>query len=258
METETLTLQAEQPVTETQEPVVDNAEVIPAEDTPQTESTTEELDKAEKQENHDIRRMKKFIQRAAVAEAEANALRAQLQGQSQQTQTQGLSRDQFGSEEAYLSAVVQQEVAKAVPALTQQLQQQAQLAKSKEAVAEIRKVHDDYDDVMQDALDIPVTPALTEALLASPMIEHLKYYLAKNPDKVEALSQMTPMRVAAEVGRLEAQLENQSKPAQRPVSKAKAPITPVKVQGASGRVDESKLSDQDWFKLDLQRRMKKR
>ena len=256
---ETLTLQQAEPVTEAQPEPVDNAETIPAEDTPQTESTTEELDKAEKQENHDIRRMKKFMQRAAVAEAEATALRAQLQSQgSSQTQTQGLSRDQFGSEEAYLSAVVQQEVAKAVPALTQQLQQQAQLSKSKEAVAEIRKLHDDYDVTMEDALDIPVTPALTEALLASPMIEHLKYYLAKNPDKVEALSQMTPMRVAAEVGRLEAQLENQSKPAQRPVSKAKAPITPVKVQGASGRVDESKLSDQDWFKLDLQRRMKKR
>ena len=52
---ETLTLQAEQPVTETQEPVVDNAEVIPAEDTPQTESTTEELDKAEKR----IRRLER-------------------------------------------------------------------------------------------------------------------------------------------------------------------------------------------------------
>lgn len=255
---ETLTLQQPEPVTEAQPEPVDNAETIPAEPTATTESTTEELDKAEKQENHDIRRMKKFIQRAAVAEAEAAALRAQLQGGGQQAQAPGLSREQFESEGAYLSAVVQQEVAKAVPALQQQLQQQAQLAKSKEAITEIRKTYADYDETMQDALDIPVTPALTEALLASPMIEHLKYYLAKNPDKVEALSNMTPMRVAAEVGRLEAQLENQSKPAPKLVSKAKAPITPVKVQGASGRVDESKLSDQEWFKLDLQRRMKKR
>jgi hypothetical protein len=256
---DTLTLQQPEPVTEAQPEPVDNAETIPAEPTAKTESTAEEFEQAEKQENHDIRRMKKFIQRAAVAEAEAAALRAQIQGSGQQAQAPGpLQREQFGSEEAYLSAMVQQEVAKAVPALTQQLQMQQQASKSKEAIQEIRAQHDDYDEVMSDALNIPVTQALQEALLSSPMLEQLKYHLAKNPDKVEELASMSPTRVAAEIGRLEAKLENQSKPAPRPVSKAKAPITPVKVQGASGRVDESKLSDQDWFKLDLQRRMKKR
>ena len=108
----------------------------------------------------------------------------------------------------------------------------------------------------------PIPDSVVPTVTQSPVFEHLRYYLTKHPDEAKALYTMSPARAAATVGKIEAKIESEidntkAKPAEVKVSKAPAPITPIKVQGSSGKIDENKLSDQDWFKLERQRTMDK-
>jgi hypothetical protein len=244
----------DQPQPETQ------TEIKPVETEAKAEPEAKAEDKVEQEiekETHDIRRMKKFMRRAAEAEAKYEALQAQLQPQTPVDNTP--KREQYPDDQSYLAAMVQHEVSKVVPVLHQQIQQAQIAEQAKASIAEVRRLHEDYDTVMEDANSIAIPPAAAEALRSSPMLEHLRYHLATHPEVIDRLYNLPPVRVASEIGKLEAEIERglttAKAPVERKVSNARPPITPVKLQGDSGKVDESKLSDQEWFKRDMARRI---
>ena len=137
-------------------------------------------------ENHDVRRMKSFMRRAAEAEAKALALETVVKGMGQiQPQNQEPQRANFNSDIEYYQAVrafdnrrfderLQQGKVEAI--------QQAQRQFFAQKVAEAKKELPDYDEVIADT-SAQFGPEVQEAIASSPIAGHLAYELAKDPDR---------------------------------------------------------------------------
>lgn len=114
---------------------------------------------------------------------------------------------------------------------------------------EFSKVTLDYEEVIGDS-ELNIPNAGMQYLVESEMGPQLAYHLAKKPDVAERLSRLSPARVIAELGKLEARLEdaktvakpNGDKPngeaadttqTPRQVSRAPAPIQPLSGDAAT-------------------------
>lgn len=104
-------------------------------------------------------------------------------------------------------------------------------------VEEARETITDYDKVLASS-KVPVSDEVGREILSSDKSALLSYYLAKNPDKLEALNSMTGRELAREIGRLEGVVRL---PAKNSKTNAPAPIAPLK-GGASPTFDPSKAS----------------
>lgn len=101
----------------------------------------------------------------------------------------------------------------------------------------------DYDKVLASASNVPVSDAVGREILLSDKSALLSYYLAKNPDKLEALNRMTGHELAREIGRLEGAVRM---PPKNTKTNAPAPIAPLK-GGASPTFDPTKASMDDYI-----------
>jgi hypothetical protein len=146
--------------------------------------------------------------------------------------------------------------------------QKAAAAQAEEAakahVAEARKVHDDYDEVIQ-ASDVKTHQRVLDYMTGSKWIAETAYYLAKNPDFVERINKLNPLAAIAEIGKLELTFEK-PKPAEvetpAPALKvpgAPAPIVPLQTN-ASGIVqtDPAKMDFKQLRKYEAERAAAKR
>lgn len=120
----------------------------------------------------------------------------------------------------------------------QQQEQQAQAAEHRKRENYSSKVKDfsekteDFHDVMEEAASEPLD---TDGIIYNTIIEsdigpQIAYYLAKNPDEVRKIREMSPQRRLLQLGKIEAKLENASAPAasSRPAkASAPAPVKPV-------------------------------
>jgi hypothetical protein len=106
----------------------------------------------------------------------------------------------------------------------------------------------DWDDVLDDA-DVPVTPALQEALLTSEQGADVLYYLAKHKDEAAKLATLSPFAVARAIGRIEATLVVSPSPSApvAPVVTAPPPVTPIGGGGGTRTtVDPGQMSPQEY------------
>jgi hypothetical protein len=110
-------------------------------------------------------------------------------------------------------------------------------------VEEAREKIDDYDKVLASAKHVPVTDAVAREILSSDKSALLSYYLAKNPDKLQALNEMSGSKLAREIGRLEGMVRM---PASNQKTSAPAPITSLK-GGAAPAFDPAKSSMDDYI-----------
>jgi hypothetical protein len=234
-------------VTETKPDVVDQQQTE-TEQKPEVKPEGEEHKPARFQKRIDRLTREKYELRGRV-----ETLEKMVQPQ-QQPQDLTPKREQFADDAAYLSAMIQHEVKKAMP-----VQQQPQPPVVN--VDEVRKTFDDYDEVMEDADNVSIPRAAADAVIASPLSGHLQYYLTKNPDKANALFSMSPIAAIREVGRIEAIIESdieaKKKQQPKPITKAKPPIEPVERSGDSGKIDPSKLSDKEWMKMEQAKLIKR-
>jgi hypothetical protein len=100
----------------------------------------------------------------------------------------------------------------------------------KKQINEVREQNDDFDEVMNQNIVIPMS--VQDAI---PTLENgaaVAYHIAKNPDIAKELMDMLPARAIAEVGRISERLLSASStarpaPVKKIVSKAEAPIQPV-------------------------------
>lgn len=100
----------------------------------------------------------------------------------------------------------------------------------------------DYNEVVGKS-DIPIANHVADALMDADRGPELAYHLAKNPDVATRLNEMSPMRAAVELGKIEASLEKAAPPLPPPAKKpsnAPAPITPVK-SGSTTAKDPAKM-----------------
>ena len=183
-----------------------------------------------------------LAERLRILEAAQNG-----QGQTaQQQETPPREEDFNGDYFAYLKAQAVFEARQSMRGEFEQIRTQAERERQARAeqesnasyanrVNEFRKGVSDYDDVMAEADDVPVSAAMVDVIRSSDKGPALAYWLAKNPDTATSIANMPPLLAARELGRLEASI-SQTKP--RTESRAPSPIRPV-----SGRAQIQKSPD---------------
>ncbi len=146
-------------------------------------------------------------------------------------------------------------------AVEEDRQRQAEAARAAEASAaqalaktridEAIKRYPDYVEVTQRA-DVRTHNAVLQYLTASEHIGDVSYYLATNPDFVERINKLNPLKAIAEIGKLESTFEkaaqsaapNAAAPAPaKLVTGAPAPIKPLSSQSVANiNVDPSQMT----------------
>jgi hypothetical protein len=217
------------------------------------------------------RRKDDYKQRAERAEAMIQQqMYQQLQPQQQPVQeSDEPARDQYADDAGYLKAWMEwskQGITKQVRQEFYQQQQETQQTQAKEAwdkkLAVTREKYPDYDEVLEDALDIKIPenlyPALTTALQESDLGGDIWYYLSSNPDEARRVMQMSPTRVALEIGRLESILESELKQTKKVlVSKAPSPVASPKASSGKSSRDPNKMTPEEYYAWRMEDKRKK-
>jgi len=199
--------------------------------------------------NHDVRRMRKFMERAFTAEGELKAYREMQAQQAAAAQESGEpKRDQYQDDLSYLEAR-QDHRFKQIEARQQPSQPRNNWVEKEDAA---RTAIPDFDDVMDEAREsgITIPQAAADAIASSILGPEIQYYIAKNPKEAERLwRNQIPVDQIRAIGRIEATIEakKNSKPVK--ISAAPKPITPVRANGGEVDIDRDKLSDKDWQAL---------
>lgn len=107
----------------------------------------------------------------------------------------------------------------------------------------IREKYEDFDDVVYDE-NLPVTPAMSEAILDSDIGPEILYHLGTNPKEASRIARLSPFAAAREIGKIELKL---STPQPKKPSNAPDPINPV---GGKEKVstDMEKIPIGEWMK----------
>jgi hypothetical protein len=127
-----------------------------------------------------------------------------------------------------------------------QVQDQLQTEQAKQVQSYVEKrdafktTHTDFDELMEDVADIPVSLVVQDIIITSEHGPALAYELAKNKEEFARINKLSPMAAARELGRLEAKFSSQAsqeKKTETKTTKAPAPLAPVR--GSSAAVPKS-------------------
>jgi len=135
----------------------------------------------------------------------------------------------------------------------QESQQMAHQERQRQKAVEFRVREEqfakDVPDYQQVAYYSPITPEIADVIMSSEKGPELAYYLGKHADVAESLSNMGPLDMAREIGRIEATRLVPKKPPS--VSKAPKPVP--QIQGTDDkppvRLDDPKISDAQFRRL---------
>lgn len=244
---------------------VPGVETKPEEQQPLKTFTQKELDEIlEKRLAKERRKREELKRRLEVTEELALRVRPKEPEQPAKPAEEGEpKRENYESYEAYIEARAEwradrkweekeakkrEEEAKT---RTQSEQQKLETSFREKAKA-VAKELEDFEDVMESS-DAPMTQQMADAILTSELGPKIAYHLAKNPEEAQRIATLPAARQAAEIGKLEARLEGETKkpePKKEP-SKAPDPIEPVGARSASA-------SDRPSDKDDIETWQKKR
>lgn len=185
------------------------------------------------------------------------------QQQREQQQRQVLERpperDEFRDDEAYVQAQIEHRAeVKAAQKLAERERVQQQERMTETFLEKAEKASERYAD-FQSVVSNPalaINDGMAEFIADSELGADVAYFLGKNPIKAAQIAQMSPIKAARELTRIEAEIA--SKPKATP-SKAPEPISPV---GSRGKATTSSLpSDDDdidtWMRKERERARKR-
>jgi hypothetical protein len=193
------------------------------------------------------------------AEAELAKLKAQIPA------TGKPKREDFEDEDTFFEALTdwkidvkmrsQQEVVAKKAGEETEKQAAEEIEQELEEISERgRDKHEDYNTVVFDK-DLVLTQGMVETIIHSDIAEEILYYLGKNPDISAAIGEMTALKAAKEIGRIEARLvEGEKKPEEKKaepptpakkLTKTPEPIEPVRSTGATEK-DPSQMSPKEY------------
>lgn len=119
------------------------------------------------------------------------------------------------------------------------------------AVVELETEGVDVNKYIERASELPQLPIqLDQFGLSAKDTLKLATELLDDEETYISLSQMNPVQAAAKIG---AMIESKKTKAPSPVSKAPPPIKPVQANAAVAR-DPSKMSDDEWYKAEINKR----
>lgn len=166
-------------------------------------------------------------------------LREQAQTQSAKEEPQ---REAFGSDETYLRAQVEHLAAQRAEQLFSEREKQREAERRTESFLQKAEAaserYADFDEVVNNP-SLRINEAMAEFISESDVGGELAYHLGKNPLKASSIAQMSPVKAARELARMETELANKPKPK---ASNAPEPITPV---GGRGKVTQSSNPSDD-------------
>ena len=118
---------------------------------------------------------------------------------------------------------------------------QKQIDAHTERVKAFAKSKPDFQDVLSEVDDIPMSVTVQEVILASEDGPALMYELAKNPEEFERICRLPAIAAARELGKFEASLkrDSESKQETREVKTTKAPKPLNPIGAKSGAVAKS-------------------
>ena len=161
-------------------------------------------------------------------------IEAQMREQAQQqTLKTEPKRDDFRDDEAFSEAQIRHLAEKKAAELLEQRQRQEQHERTREAFLEkaekAQERYPDFDMVVANP-QLTINEGMFEFIADSEHGPDIAYHLGKNPMKAAQIAQMSPIKAARELSRIEAEIA--SKPKANP-SKAPEPISPVGTRGKS-------------------------
>jgi hypothetical protein len=113
-------------------------------------------------------------------------------------------------------------------------QHQKQVETHLERVSKFVESHSDFEELMEEVDDIPMSLTVQQLILESEIGPELMYELAKNREEYEKICKLPSIAAARELGKIEARL---NKPAssepKKTLTKAPKPISPVGTRSAN-------------------------
>lgn len=164
-------------------------------------------------------------------------------------------RESFADDEQYLQAHIEHLAERRAAEKLEQRQQQQEQERIQstflEKAEKAAERYEDFDLVVSNP-NLPINSGMAEFIAESDIGPDVAYFLGKNPAKAAQIAQLSPIKAARELTRIEAELA--SKPQAKP-SKAPEPIAPV---GNRGKASSSSLpSDDDdiatWMRKERER-----
>jgi hypothetical protein len=197
----------------------------------------------------ELTKQREIARQEAAREREAReALEARLRALEQQANPQQAREAnekptpaQFSDAFEYAEALAEWSAEQAIVNLKkEESEKQAQaerekVIKSWNAKLEAAKAElPDYEDMVASS-DVVVGDHIRDAILESDVGPKILYHLAENPEIAEKLSSLSTASALREIGKLEARFEKVETPAAKAVSvsKAPAPIAPLKAKGSA-------------------------
>jgi len=168
-------------------------------------------------------------------------------------------QDQFETTESYEDALLtwHEKRREAEISLVEQNRRKEESVKQFNNKADAMRVeHEDYDEVISAPI---FTDSMKDVLLTSDNGPELAYYLGTNRDIANKIAKLPASLQPYELGKLETQFLLSKKT--KKITAAPEPIVPGGATGGASKIDESKLSDDEWYKLEQQRlkeKLKKR
>jgi hypothetical protein len=157
------------------------------------------------------------------------------------------TREAYRDDDAYLQAQVEHLAErKAAEKLEQRARAQEAERRQEAFLEKAEKVAERYPD-FQAVVSNPtlsINDAMAEFIADSDHGADLAYHLGKNPMKAAQIAQMSPIKAARELSRIESELSQKQA---KPVSKAPAPISPISGVGASSK-EPSEMTDAEFAK----------
>ncbi len=151
----------------------------------------------------------------------------------------------FQTYEAYTEAVADWKYEQRRGAERAQEAAQTTAASWNAKVAELKKVHADFEDVAYSEA-VAVTDVMQRAIVESDEGPAVAYWLGSNPNESARIAKLSPARQAAEIGKIEAKLQATASTAAAPVQPvtklSKAPPPPAPLSGQS-KVTAPSLND---------------
>jgi hypothetical protein len=220
------------------EEVVEQSTVVtddpnPVSNTPEVTAAEGDVEKKEQVEKVFTQaEVDALIQRRLVKEARRQARHAEQMAQERVVAAEP-KREQFQDDEVYSDAKVRHLAETKAREIVEQRTRAEQNDRLREQYDErtekARERYADFTAVVENPL-LSVNEAMAEFIMDSEHGPDVAYYLGKNPAKADQIAQLSPMRAARELSRIEAEIA--ARPKASP-SKAPEPITPVGTRGKS-------------------------
>jgi hypothetical protein len=251
-------------VTEAETPEVNEAESSPAkaeskpdEAVDRVRSRIDELTKYRREAERDRDYWREQAMRQAPAPVKAT--------EPEPVSTAKTLADFEFDEAKYQSYLFTEAEKRAVAAAERRIREQQDQEKAGRRKSEFERRESDYSKSVEDYIEVTRNPAvpinsdMAQVIAESDDGPALAYYLGKNVEIAERISQLSPLAAAREMGRIEAKLAaEREKAKEKTVSKAPAPTPKLEAttEAPSVRTTDSTgdtLSDDEWFRLEKKR-----